>query len=365
MLRVLHVFHNMGNGGVENFVMNYYRCIDREKIQFDFLTSVEGEGFFDEEIRQLGGKIYRAFPKRKNPLRNFLEIMKIVKENDYQIVHRHTGSSISNIDLLAAKCGGAKTIISHAHSTSAGKKWLHYLAKNLLRVRCEKYACSKLAGEWLHGKKAIENNEVQIIYNAVDTKKFEYNEQERKRIRCSNGVDEAFVIGHVGNFNTAKNHEFIIEVFREISKKKKNAYLWLIGEGVLKEKIIEKVKKYGLEKQVYFWGNRNDVGNIMQGMDAFLFPSVFEGYPVTLVEAQCSGLPCFVSEKVIPKEINLLGQMLFIKLDDSADIWAEKIIHYKQTMVREVAKLHVKNAGLDIQEAARDLEQRYLKYAGK
>lgn len=361
MIRVLHVFHNMANGGVENFVMNYYRFIDREKVQFDFLTSVDEPGYFDEEIKKLGGKIYRAYPKKRNFLRNILDIKKIVKENNYKIVHRHTGSSFSNIDLIAAKFGSAKILISHAHSTSAGNKFLHYFSKVFFYVNVEKFACSKAAGKWLFGEKHVED--VHIIPNAIDLEKYQYDKQVRDELRNKYDVKNKFIIGHVGGFNNAKNHEFIIDTFKEIHQLNKDAQLWLIGEGIHRVKIEKKVQESNLEEAVRFWGNRNDVNEMMQAMDVFLLPSVFEGYPVTLIEAQCAGLPCFVSENVIPTEINYSSNVKFISLEKSASEWANTILNCNKQINREEGYICMKDVGFDIRDAAKDLEQRYLQYA--
>ena len=363
MLRVLHIFHNMGNGGVENFAMNYYRFIDKEKIQFDFLTSVEEDGFFDQEIQSLGGRIFRAYPKRKNPIRNFFDIVKIVKNNEYIIIHRHTGNSISNIDLLAAKVGGAHAIISHSHAVQAGKKWLHYLSKVIFNVKCEKYACSNAAGEWLFGKRAVTNNEVHIIPNAIDAEKFRYDSKKREVLRKTYCVENNLVVGHVGSFTSVKNHEFAIEIFAEIKKKNKNAVLWLIGEGILKTQIEKKVKELNLDDKVVFWGNRQDVADLMQAMDKFLFPSLHEGMGIVAIEAQCAGLPCYVSADVVPLEVDVTKSVQFISLKDSAKQWAENILRDKPNQERLEGYRKIKQAGFDIRDAVRDLEQRYLTYA--
>ncbi len=361
MVRVLHIFHNMANGGVENFVMNYYRFNDRENVQFDFLTSVDEPGYFDDEILRLGGRVYHAYPKKKSLLRNFLDIKKIVKENEYQIVHRHTGSSFSNIDLIAAKCGSAKVLISHAHSTSAGNKILHYFSKVFLKVNGEKFACSKAAGKWLFGEKDVED--IHIIPNAIDLEKYQYNKQVRNELRSKYDVKNKLIIGHVGGFNDAKNHEFLIDIFKELHQLNTHTQLWLIGEGVHRAKIEQKIQNANLQEAVRFWGNRNDVNSIMQALDIFLLPSIFEGYPVTLIEAQCAGLPCFVSENVIPSEINYSSNVKFINLDRSANEWANIILDYDKEINREDGYVCMKNAGLDIRDAAKNLEKRYLQYA--
>lgn len=364
MVRVLHIFHNMGNGGIENFVMNYYRAIDREKIQFDFLTSVEEDGYFDEEIKKMGGHIYHAYPKKKNPIKNYFSIAKIVRDKGYNIVHRHTGSAISNIDLLAARHGGAEVLISHSHATQAGKKWLHYLARIIFYVKVEEFACSKEAGRWLFGKRDVENGKVQIINNAIETKLYRFDEEKRREVREKKNAKDKLIIGHVGNFNEVKNQTFVIDIFNTIQKKYENVELWLVGDGEWREKIENKVDKLDIQKKVVFWGRRNDVSSIMQGMDVFLFPSLHEGFGIVLIEAQCSGLVCVTSTNTIPKEVNITGTVKFISLDESAETWGkevEKIL--RKDIDRELGYKSIKEAGFDIEDAAKDLERRYLAYA--
>lgn len=364
MVRVLHIFHNMGNGGIENFVMNYYRAIDREKIQFDFLTSVEEEGYFDEEIKKMGGHIYHAYPKKKNPIKNYFSIAKIVRDKGYNIVHRHTGSAISNIDLLAARHGGAEVLISHSHATKAGKKWLHYLARIIFYVKVEEFACSKEAGRWLFGKSDVENGKVQIIRNAIETQLYKFDEEERRKVREEKNASGKLIIGHVGNFNEVKNQTFIIDIFDSIQRRSENVELWLVGDGEWREKIEKKVEKLELQKKVVFWGKRNDVSNIMQGMDIFLFPSLHEGFGIVLIEAQCSGMYCLASIDTIPKEVNITGTVKFISLNESAETWGEEIIKIsKKDWGRECGYKCIKEAGFDIKDAAKDLERRYLTYA--
>ena len=364
MVRVLHIFHNMGNGGIENFVMNYYRAIDREKIQFDFLTSVEEEGYFDKEIKKMGGHIYHAYPKKKNPIKNYFSIAKIVQDKRYKIVHRHTGSAISNIDLLAARHGGAEVLISHSHATQAGKKWLHYLARIIFHVKTEEFACSKEAGRWLFGYYYVESGKVQIINNAIETQLYRFNEKARREVREKKNAKDKLIIGHVGNFNEVKNQTFIIDIFDTIQKKCENVELWLVGDGELREKIENKVEKLNLQNKVVFWGKRNDVSSIMQGMDVFLFPSLHEGFGIVLIEAQCSGLPCLASIDTIPKAVNITGNIKFISLDESAETWGkevEKVL--RKDMDRKCGYKSIKQAGFDIKDAANDLERRYLNYA--
>lgn len=364
MVRVLHIFHNMGNGGIENFVMNYYRAIDREKIQFDFLTSVEEEGYFDEEIKKMGGHIYHAYPKKKNPIKNYFSIAKIIRDKGYNIVHRHTGSAISNIDLLAARHGGAEVLISHSHATQAGKKWLHYLARIIFHVKVEEFACSKEAGRWLFGKSEVENGKVQIIRNAINAEKYKYNSEVRKKVREEHRIQDKFVIGHVGNFNEAKNHDFLIDIFYEIQKEDADTVLWLIGNGKFRQSIEEKVENLGIRDKVIFEGERKNVNELIQGFDLLVFPSVYEAFPIVLIEAQCAGLKCYASKGVIPKEIDVTGNLEFISLEKETLFWKNIIIKdIKKKMNRNSGYMCIKNAGFDIKDAAKDLERRYLTYA--
>ena len=253
MLRVLHIFHNMANGGIENFVMNYYRFIDRQKIQFDFLTSVDEPGYFDDEIVSLGGRVLRAHPFTKNPLKNYYDIARIVRGNHYTIVHRHTGSAFGYWDLRAAAFGGAQTLIMHSHASSAGNRILHEACKLFLKTKCVKFACSEEAATFLFGKK--EKNFV-IINNAINAEEYRFCEEKRKKIRMYNAEEGDIVLGHVGAFYHVKNHDFIIDVFAKLYQKNKDYALWLVGDGELRSQIEEKVKQLGIEHRVKFWGNR-------------------------------------------------------------------------------------------------------------
>ena len=212
MVRVLHIFHNMGNGGIEHFVMDFYRHINRNKVQFDFLTSVDEEGYFDDEINSLGGRLYRAYPLKKNPIKNYFDIVRIVRDNQYDIVHRHTGSAFGYFDLRAARRGGAKHLILHSHNPQPGKPILHFICKKLLRIDCIPFACSREAGEFLFGKDV----DVKVINNAIDCDKYKFDATVRTQVREELGLSNSFVVGHIGRFEDQKNHKKLIEIFYEI-----------------------------------------------------------------------------------------------------------------------------------------------------
>ena len=320
MIRVLHVFHEMNNGGIEHFVMEYYRHIDRSQVQFDFLTSVDREGYFDKEILDLGGRLFRAFPLKKNPVRNFFDIARIVRENNYNIVHRHSGSAFGYFDLHAAKHGGAKHLILHSHNNQAGNKLLHYLCNTFLQMPCERLACSDEAGKWLFGKSAS----YKIINNAIDCSAFQFNESKREQLRKNMGLSDKFVVGHIGRFEEQKNHFRLLEIIQELVQIRPDTILVCIGTGSLFDDCRAYANTLNISNHVLFLGSRNDIPELMCTFDVFLLPSLYEGFPFVLVEAQANGLACIVSKQV-PKECNVASNILFLPLDAPNQLWAKNI----------------------------------------
>lgn len=322
MIRVLHVFYEMANGGIEHFVMDYYRHIDRNRIQFDFLVSVDEEGYFDSEIKKLGGKIFHAYPLKKNPVRNYFDIARIVEEHGYQIVHRHTGNAFGYFDLRAARRGGAEKLIIHSHNNQAGNMFIHKISNVFLRIPCNKLACSYEAGHWLFG----DNCDFKVINNAIDCNKFRFREEVRNNIRRELNLDGQFVIGHVGRFEEQKNHIRMIQIFKEIIEKYKNSVLVFVGIGSLQNKCKKLVIELGMSNKILFLDARSDIHDIMQAFDVFILPSLYEGFPFVLVEAQASGLACVVSTNV-PNECNITGNVQFVDLIKSNSEWADFILN--------------------------------------
>lgn len=362
-IRVLHVVTHMNRGGLETMIMNYYRHIDRTKIQFDFLTHRDGKKDYDDEILSLGGRIYHLpslnpFDK-KGYLKKLDDFFREHKE--YKIVHSHL-DCMSAYPLKAAKKYGVPVRIAHAHSTSEERKDLKYLIKihskrKIPQYATDLFACSKKAGEWMFGNKSF-----NIMKNAIDAEKYLYNKKRAEEVRKELGIENKFVVGHVGRFSIPKNHKFLIDIFKYIYMKKQNAVLLLVGEGTLQDEIKKKVKEEELEQDVIFLGLRNDVERIMQAMDVFVFPSLYEGLPVTLVEAQAAGLPCVISNE-ITKEINISSNIEFLGLNQSAQEWAENSLKDKKRT--EHADLLVKKSGFDIKKNVEWLTEQYLmKYGG-
>ncbi|MBQ9436818.1 MAG: glycosyltransferase, partial [Lachnospiraceae bacterium] len=286
MVRLLHIVGNMAPDGMSNFIMNAYRRIDREKLQFDFIVMGEKNPNYHEEIRMLGGKVFRIPRMANRPISHFTEIRKIVRREGYQTVFRHTDTCTVAYELWAAKLGGAKELCPHAHSTRALHPfWNDFSRPVLNRVSTRRLACGKAAGDWLYGGKNYE-----IIYNGIDLEDFRFSLEKRQKARNQiTASKNALLVGHIGNFFSAKNHLFLLEIFSKIKKQEENAELALIGDGELRSEIIEKIKELHLENSVKLLGERKDVSSLIQGLDILVFPSLYEGLPIALIEAQASG----------------------------------------------------------------------------
>lgn len=329
MIRVLQVFARMDRGGAETMIMNLYRNIDRTRVQFDFVVHVEEECAFDEEILKLGGRIFRIprfngknVIKYKNSWKKLLDAHK-----EWKIIHGHVRSTAS-IYLPIARKKGLFTI-SHSHNTST-EPGVSGLAKVILqypiRYVADYYiACSSNAGEWLFGKKICSGNSFRVLSNAIDSEKFRYDETKRKTIREKWKLKDSIVIGNVSRFNPQKNHSFLIDIFEKIYERNKNAVLLLVGDGEDKEKIEKKVSNRGLKNSVFFMGIRSDVDCILQSIDVLVFPSLFEGLPVSIIEAQAAGVPCLLSD-TISRECKITECVSFLSLNQSATRWAETAV---------------------------------------
>lgn len=363
--RVLNVVTKMDAAGIETLLMNFYRNIDRSKVQFDFLTHRSEEGFYDAEILHLGGKIYNVPPI--NPLNhnNYINALdtffRVHKE--YKIVHSHI-NTYSMYPLRAAMKAGIPVRIAHSHIANVPldlkTPFRLYTKFKLKDYSTHNFACSEMAGKWLFGNRAIYKDNFKVINNSIDASKYQYNETIDKRIRGQMGLNGNFVIGHIGRFNKQKNHFFLIEVFKEIHKRKPNAMLVLIGEGELKGAIEKKVEELNLTNNVLFAGVRSNVYELLQAMDIFIFPSLYEGLGIVAVEAQAAGVPCLVSDEV-PKEAFLTDLIKSKSLSSGAIEWAEdaiKLGDYK----KQNTLLEIMNAGFDILEQSKELETFYDKF---
>lgn len=356
-IRILHVVTHMNRGGLETMLMNYYRNIDRTKIQFDFLTHREYDGDYGEEIESLGGIIYHLPPL--NPFsRVYHNKLKIFfnQHKEYQIIHVHQ-DCLSAVVLKVAKQHNIKIRIAHSHCASQDKN-LKYLIKLWYKKFIPKYAtnlmaCGKDAGNWMFNK-----NSFFVLNNAIETDKYTYNETERTKQRKKWNIDnKELLVGHVGRFSPQKNHEFLIDIFKSVLNIIPSKLI-LVGDGELRTHIEEKVKKLGIKDNVIFAGVRSDVCDLMQAMDVFVFPSHYEGLPVTLVEAQASDLPCIISDK-ISIECKLTEKIKQLGLSDDLGIWAQEIVNASKARRTNTGNI-IKNVGFDIKKNAELLENYYI-----
>lgn len=362
-IRVAHIIGKWLGGGVEAVVMNYYRHIDRTKIQFDFLCDEDSTNIPYEEIEQLGGRVILIPPYQK-VFKYQKELIRIFKENNYKIVHSHI-NTLSVFPLRAAKKAGVKVRIAHSHSTTNKKEWKKNLLKQVLRPFSKVYAtdymcCSELAGRWLFGDKAYDSKKVYLLNNAIDLDKFKYNESLRKKKRKELGIsDDTLVIGHIGRFIAQKNHTFLIDIFNEVHKQKENSILLLAGQGPLMGKMKEKVKILGIEDSVKFLGQRNDINELYQAFDVFCLPSLYEGLPVVGVEAQATGLLCIFSDDMT-KETKVLDTTEFLSLNQSVEMWGKHILKSFEVYTRKTNQTEIKNNGFDIRNEAKKLSDYYI-----
>ena len=360
-IRVLQIMGIVESGGVEGVIMNYYRHIDKSKVQFDFVMHNGSNQNYINEVKSMGAKVYEITPYTKNIIKFTYEIYKIIKEGKYQIVHSNM-NALSGFPLLAAYLAGSKVRILHNHTTDSKEERLRTLIKRVLRPFAKAFAnqywaCSKLAGEWMYGSKAVETEKVTIVNNAIDLDKFAFNKEKRDELRKNLGLEGKYVIGHVGRFMKQKNHSFLIEVFAQVRKQKENAILLLIGDGPLLESIQDKINELKLTEQVTFLGARNDVADLYNVMDVFVLPSLYEGLPVVGVEAQANGLPFLCSDNVT-KEIAFSKATELISFDSDVNDWAVKSITMG-TQERVESKSGFKSAGYDIRIECKKLEARY------
>ena len=343
--------------------MNYYRNIDKDKIQFHFLCDEDSTNIPYEEIEKMGGRVI-IIPPYQRLYEYQKELYRIFKENKYKIVHSHI-STLSVFPLRIAKKAGVPIRIAHSHSTSNKKEWKRNLIKNILRPFSKLYAnqffaCSELSGRWLFGEKAFKNGKIKIINNAIDLEKFKFNKEKRNEIRKKLKIDENIIlIGHIGRFVTQKNHEFLIDVFDEIHRRKQNSKLILIGQGNLKENIIEKIKYLGLQDYVIFTGQPTKVSDYYNAMDIFVLPSLYEGLPVVGIEAQANGLLCEFSTDMT-KETKVLNTTKFISLKETPENWANTILEDYKNFKRLDSFDEMTKKNFNIKEEAKKLEEYYI-----
>lgn len=365
MIKVLQVLPGLNRGGLETFVMNVYRSIDRDKVQFDFLTNMR-DGAYSEEIKSLGGVIHYIPPRNKGllafirNLRDFFE----KHQGEYSAIHYHESSLTSLEVLYYAKKVHIPVRIMHSHSSSIMGSKIHYLTHYLGKLGIGSLAnryfgCSDKALDWMYSMTGV-RKKAKLILNGINSTQFSYNESKRKEIRdkMAIGANE-IVIGHVGRLSAVKNHSFLLNIFSSFLKLTPHAKLWIIGTGELEQSLRQQVEALDLTEKVSFLGVRSDIYDLYQAMDIFVMPSLYEGLPVVLVEAQASGLPILCSD-TISKMSKLTPCYFTLPLRLSQDQWAIKISDILTDFQRTNQQSKIVDAGYDIYKVSEYLQQIYL-----
>lgn len=353
--KILHIFGKLNRGGSETFIMNVLRNTDREQYQFDFLVHdiPNARHDYTAEVEKLGSKIY-SVPSIFNFPLYLYSLFCLLKKTDHSIVHIHI-HTLALFPLLFAKFFGKKVIV-HSHNTRLGggllKKTAKYILTFPLSFLADYYcACSLDAGKWLFGPKINLKRNFSVIANGIDAKNFSYNEDLRDQYRTRLHLQDRLILGHVGRLDHQKNHDFLIDIFHAVYKQNKDAVLLLIGRGSLEEEIKNKVNKLGLSEVVRFLGVRNDIPALMNAMDIFVFPSLYEGLGIVLIEAQATGLPCLTSSTV-PRDAKVTNLCSFLPLNDT-EPWVDNC--FKSYPERKSMEEEIKQSGYQIENSVEKL----------
>ena len=361
--RVLQVLGSLNRGGAETFIMNVYRSINKEKMQFDFIVHCQEDGDFSDEIISMGGKIYKC-PKYTGK-NHFLYVMwwkKFFSEHsEYDIIHSHVRSTAS-IYFPIAKKNNITTII-HSHSTSNGKG-LASIVKKIFQdklKRCTDYffACSKESGEWLYGSNIVNGEKYFYIPNAIDLANFSFDKFMREKYRKELNVGDKIVYIHIGRFSGVKNHKFLVDVFNALHRVQPDSVLLLVGLGELFDQTKDYIDCIGLSESVYMLGKRTDVNYLYSASDCLLFPSLWEGLPVTVIEAQSSGIPCFISN-TISNDINISDLVHMLPINNGTQPWVDAILD--SSLERKNVSVQLKNNGYDATAVADWLHSFYVNH---
>lgn len=348
-IRVLHIVGAIYPGGMENFIMNLYSNIDRSQLQFDIAVHAHKENDYTEQIEKMGGKVFVLPRLTKNPLKSLYALYRLVKTNKYPVVIRHTSNALVAPQLLVAKMAGAKTIC-HSHNETDPQKLIHKICRLFLgNIADERLACSQKAGEWMFGRKKF-----IIIHNAIDIDKFAYSKEKEERIRKEFKLGDAKIYGHIANFIESKNHLYLLKIFKEISLLDNNAKFFCVGEGDIRPQIETEIENLNLQDKVILTGIRNDVEDFMSCFDVLIFPSIFEGLPLTLIEAQAAGLPVLMSDTITDAVIVSKDLIHTDSIQSEPHHWALNALKLSDSSKshRECQRGSITQSGYDIKKLA-------------
>lgn len=363
-IRVMQIMGYMGGGGVEATIMNHYRLLDHECVQFDFVIQNDSTVVPEDEIHEMGGRIFRI-SSIAHPVRYMRQLRQIIDTTHPNIMHSNI-NALSVFPLKVAKDAGVPVRIAHSHSTANKREFMRTLAKNILRKYSKVYptdlaACGLYSAEWLFGNDAVQRGDVYFIKNAIDLNKYSYNEIVRKDLREQFGLSNKFVIGQVGRFSTQKNHTFSLEVFARLHAEMPDAVLVLLGSGPLMQEMQHKAKALGLEKSVVFLGHRKDAEKWYSVFDVLLFPSLYEGIPLTGIEAQAANLHVVAADAISSEAFVEHNLVDVLSLNSSPKLWADKIHEIRSNPSdRKILSSNLTASGYDIHQSAHDMQEWYV-----
>ncbi len=357
-IRVLHIVGAMYPGGMENFIMNLYENIDRSRIQFDFAVHMIKENDYTEKIKEMGGIVYELPRLTRNPLKNIRSLYRIIKEKNYKIVIRHTANALVVPQLWVAKRAKAM-VICHSHTETDSMLLIHKIGRLFIN-KCvdERFACSDNAGKWM-----FKNGSYRIVHNAVNIEKFTYSAQTGEEISREFGMQGRNIYCHIGNFSATKNHKFLLKIYAEIAKLDNNAAFFCVGEGDLRPEIERQAAELGIQDKVIFTGARKDVHKLMSFFDVLIFPSVYEGLPLTLIEAQASGLSCIISDTITSDVIVTENLVEMESIENSPEVWAKKAVEMAKPHDRTCQYENIARKGYDIKSLSKWYENFFEKAA--
>ena len=352
MKRVLQIVGSLGYGGIIAVVMNYYRHINREHIQFDFITFSPERERHEDEIEQMGGRIFRLPSRARYPFGYMKTLYRLIRDNNYQIVHTHQSSASMVMDGVVGRLCGVPVVIGHSHNPRCNVLWQHFLFRPFVNLFFKhRLACSVEAGKWVFG-----DCEVTVLNNAIDAGRFRFKEAIRNSVRQELGLTDELLVGFVGRLHPQKNPYRMLEIFADVLKKRNNAHLLIVGGGEEHDGMLQTCKELNILANVHFVGQVTNVHELMMAMDIFLFPSVFEGLGVVVIEAQATDLPCVVSENVPAPD--LTGKLCVCLLEDDNETWANAILNQVPSKRRDTS-FQIKEGRYDIVHEAVVLEEYY------
>lgn len=342
--------------GMSTIIMNYHKYIDESKIHFDFVVNEYIEDIYRKQIEEKNGKIFILKNRNKFPFLYIKNLRKIIRQGNYDVIHIHGNSALMTVELIASNKERKAKKLVHAHNTDCTHKIIHkFLYNKFIKSFDYALACSDAAGKWLYG-----DNKYIVINNGIDERNFSFDINLRNKLRAEQNISGNFVMLHVGLFNKQKNHDFLIDIFYEVIKREPEAILRLVGQGDLLNNIKNKVRSLGIENNVMFAGTTNNPEKEYNMADVLVFPSLYESFGLVTVEAQCTGLPCVVSDNV-PKDIKITDDIDFLSLNESPEVWADTILKYNGKNSRRSYDREVVEHNYSIAEEAKKLSAFYEK----